>query len=185
MKFGIRKPSLRKSVAARTSPARIIRHSVGLKAPRGAGGIFSPRRAAYNYRYHRSTFGLGAALSLVPSLFLLYFLINYFWMLVFASVVVILILGIFLCSVRFLQSRPIVKRGRKFVIEHEDYSKWSQKKWESWKTERAEHKRWGRLRDRPKNTDLWTPQEIEDWKKEEWLRLTEEGPSEEGSSRDI
>ena len=48
MKFGIRTPSLRRSLAARTSPKRFIRHSLGLKAPRGWGWLTNPRRAAYN-----------------------------------------------------------------------------------------------------------------------------------------
>jgi hypothetical protein len=37
MKFGLRKPSLRKSIAARTSVKRFVRHSLGVKAPRGWG----------------------------------------------------------------------------------------------------------------------------------------------------
>ncbi|MCU1245308.1 MAG: hypothetical protein JWN02_1218, partial [Acidobacteria bacterium] len=37
MKFGIRTPSLRKRIAARTSLKRVVRHSLGVKAPRGWG----------------------------------------------------------------------------------------------------------------------------------------------------
>ena len=37
MKFGFRVPSLKKKIAARTSVKRVIRHSAGLKAPRGFG----------------------------------------------------------------------------------------------------------------------------------------------------
>jgi hypothetical protein len=55
MKFGIRTPSIRRSIAARTSPKRFIRHSLGLKAPRGWGWITNPRRAAYNRVYNRTT----------------------------------------------------------------------------------------------------------------------------------
>lgn len=55
MKFGIRKPSIRRSIAARTSPKRFIRHSLGLKAPRGWGWLTNPRRAAYNRVYSRTT----------------------------------------------------------------------------------------------------------------------------------
>lgn len=55
MKFGIRKPSLRKSFAARTSLKRVVRHNLGLKAPRGAGWITNPKRAAYNRVYSRSS----------------------------------------------------------------------------------------------------------------------------------
>lgn len=58
MKFCIRKPSLKKSIAARTSVKRYVRHNLGLKAPRGYGGITNPKKAAYNRVYHRTTFGL-------------------------------------------------------------------------------------------------------------------------------
>lgn len=57
MKFGFRRPSLRKSFAARTSWKRYARHSMGLKAPRGWGWLTNPRRAAYNRIYNRTTFG--------------------------------------------------------------------------------------------------------------------------------
>ncbi len=57
MKFGPRIPSLRQRLAARTSPARFIRHSLGLKAPRGWGWITNPKKAAYNRVYNRTTFG--------------------------------------------------------------------------------------------------------------------------------
>jgi hypothetical protein len=55
MKFGIRKPSLRTVIGARTSPARFVRHSLGLKAPRGYGWLTNPKRAAYNRVYNRTT----------------------------------------------------------------------------------------------------------------------------------
>ena len=55
--FGIRTPSLRKRIAARTSLKRVVRHSLGLKAPRGWGWLTNPRRAAYNRLYHRTTVG--------------------------------------------------------------------------------------------------------------------------------
>ena len=59
MKFGIRKPSLKKRIAARTSWKRFARHSLGLKAPRGYGWLTNPKRAAYNRVYDRTTVGLG------------------------------------------------------------------------------------------------------------------------------
>jgi hypothetical protein len=62
MKFGIRKPSLRTSFAARTSPARFVRHSLGLKAPRGYGWLTNPKKAAYNRVYSRTTVSLGTLL---------------------------------------------------------------------------------------------------------------------------
>ena len=58
MKFGLRMPSLKKRIAARTSPARWVRHSLGVKAPRGWGWLTNPRKAAYNRVYHRTTIGL-------------------------------------------------------------------------------------------------------------------------------
>ena len=57
-KFGVRKPSLKKSLAARTSVKRALRHNVGLKAPRGWEWLTNPKRAAYNRLYSRSTFSL-------------------------------------------------------------------------------------------------------------------------------
>jgi len=57
MKFGFRKPSWKKSIAARTSVKRRIRNSLGLKAPRGWGWLTNPKKAAYNRIYYRTTFG--------------------------------------------------------------------------------------------------------------------------------
>jgi hypothetical protein len=57
MKFGFRTPSIRKRIAARTSLKRYVRHSLGLKAPRGWGWLTNPRRAAYNRIYNRTTVG--------------------------------------------------------------------------------------------------------------------------------
>ena len=62
MKFGIRTPSLRRSLAARTSPKRFIRHSLGLKAPRGWGWLTNPRRAAYHRVYNRTTISVWSLL---------------------------------------------------------------------------------------------------------------------------
>lgn len=58
MKIGMRKPSLKRMLAARTSPARFVRHNLGLKAPRGWGWLTNPRRAAYNRIYTRTTFSI-------------------------------------------------------------------------------------------------------------------------------
>lgn len=57
MKFGIRTPSLTKRVAARTSLKRYVRHSLGLKAPRGWGWLTNPKKAAYNRVYNRTSVG--------------------------------------------------------------------------------------------------------------------------------
>jgi len=43
-----------------------MRHSLGLKVPRGWGWITNPRRAAYNRIYHRTTVGC-----LLPAVLLL------------------------------------------------------------------------------------------------------------------
>lgn len=62
MKFGLRRPSIRKSIAARTSPRRFLRHNLGLKAPRGLGWLTNPQRAARNRIYSRTTFSLWSLL---------------------------------------------------------------------------------------------------------------------------
>lgn len=66
MKIGLRKPSIKKMIGARTSPARIVRHRVGLKMPRGWGWLSNPKRALYNRLYARTTFSW---IDLVRSLF--------------------------------------------------------------------------------------------------------------------
>ena len=58
MKFGMRKPSIRKSIAARTSVKRYIRHSLGVKAPRGWGWITNPKKALYNKVYRKTSFSI-------------------------------------------------------------------------------------------------------------------------------
>jgi hypothetical protein len=57
MKFGLRIPSLKKRIAARTSVKRFVRHSLGLKAPRGWGWLTNPKRALHNRIYNRTTRG--------------------------------------------------------------------------------------------------------------------------------
>jgi len=58
VKFGMRKPSIKKSIAARTSVKRYIRHSLGVKAPRGWGWITNPKKALYNKVYRKTTFSI-------------------------------------------------------------------------------------------------------------------------------
>lgn len=72
MKFGPRIPSLRKRIAARTSPARFIRHSLGLKAPRGWGWLTNPKKAAYNRIYNRTTFSVLPSGCLMPATVILF-----------------------------------------------------------------------------------------------------------------
>ncbi|KXZ39903.1 hypothetical protein SAMN05661008_00875 [Alkalithermobacter thermoalcaliphilus JW-YL-7 = DSM 7308] len=58
MKFGIRTPSLKKRLSARTSVKRQIVHRAGLKMPRGYGWITNPKRYMYNKIYNKTTFDL-------------------------------------------------------------------------------------------------------------------------------
>lgn len=55
MKFGIRKPSIKRSLAARTSVKRMAQNKLGMKAPRGLGWVTDPKRAAYNRAYNRTS----------------------------------------------------------------------------------------------------------------------------------
>ncbi len=50
-------PSLKKRIAARISWKRYVRHSLGLKVPRGWGWLTNPRKAAYNRVYSRTSKG--------------------------------------------------------------------------------------------------------------------------------
>jgi hypothetical protein len=61
--FWFRKPSIKKRIAARTSWKRVVRHRLGLKAPRGWGWLTNPRRAAYNRVYNRTTVGCSVLLA--------------------------------------------------------------------------------------------------------------------------
>lgn len=56
MKFGVRIPNIKMRISARFSVARVIRHSVGIKAPNDMGIVTNPRKYFYNKIYHRSTF---------------------------------------------------------------------------------------------------------------------------------
>lgn len=58
MKFGFRMPSLKRRIAARTSIKRIVRHRLGLKAPKGMGIITNPKKYVYNKIYNKTTFGV-------------------------------------------------------------------------------------------------------------------------------
>lgn len=51
----LRKPSLKKSLSARTSTKRIVKNSLGLKAPKGYGWITNPERYAYNKVYNKTS----------------------------------------------------------------------------------------------------------------------------------
>ena len=58
MKFGLRKPSLRKMISSRVTPQRMVRHRLGLKAPRGWGWLTNPKKALYNRVYSRTSFSI-------------------------------------------------------------------------------------------------------------------------------
>ncbi len=57
MKFGFRVPNLNKRIAARTSLKRVVRHQMGMKAPKGAGWLTDPKKAAYNRVYNKTSRG--------------------------------------------------------------------------------------------------------------------------------
>lgn len=63
MKFGMRTPSLKKSIAARTSAKRMVKNALGLRAPRGFGWLTNPRKAAYNRVYSRTTFSVSSLIA--------------------------------------------------------------------------------------------------------------------------
>lgn len=58
MRFGPRKPSLKKRISSRTSLKRKIVHRGGLKMPRRYGWIRNPKKYAYNKVYNRTTFDI-------------------------------------------------------------------------------------------------------------------------------
>jgi len=69
MKYGIRKPSIKKRIAARASWKLTVRHNLRLKAPKGYGWLTNPRKAAYYRIYGRTTKGCGRLLSLMILVF--------------------------------------------------------------------------------------------------------------------
>jgi hypothetical protein len=79
MKFGFRIPSITKRIAARTSIKRVVRHNLGLKAPRGLGWVTNPKKALYNRVYSRTTRGCVVSLLFYAGSFLLLI-----WMLIFS-----------------------------------------------------------------------------------------------------
>ena len=68
MKFGLRTPSLKKSIAARTSVKRFVRHNIGLKAPKGYGWFTNPKKAMYNRVYNKTTFSVWKGLKFLSFL---------------------------------------------------------------------------------------------------------------------
>lgn len=61
MKFGMRKPSIKKSFKARTTgrAKRKVKSTINpFYGKKGMGWVRNPRRAAYNKVYNKTTFGL-------------------------------------------------------------------------------------------------------------------------------
>lgn len=71
MKFGYRTPSLNKRLSARTSVKRIVRHSMGIKAPKGYGWLTNPKKAAYNKVYNKTSKGCMLSFLLIIGIFCL------------------------------------------------------------------------------------------------------------------
>ena len=79
MKFGFRIPSITKRIAARTSIKRVVRHNLGMKAPRGLGWVTNPKKALYNRVYSRTTRGCIVSLLFYAGSFVLLV-----WMVIFS-----------------------------------------------------------------------------------------------------
>ena len=58
MKFGIRIPSLKKRISARTSIKRQIVNRAGLKMPKGYGWVRNPEKFVYNKVYNKTSFDI-------------------------------------------------------------------------------------------------------------------------------
>jgi hypothetical protein len=58
MKLGIRKPSIKKRIKARTSIKRQVVHRGKVKMPKGTGWMRNPRKYGYNRVYNKTSFDL-------------------------------------------------------------------------------------------------------------------------------
>lgn len=58
MKIGMRKPSLKRRIRARTSVKRQVVHRAGIKMPRGYGVFRNPKKSVYNRVYRRTSFDI-------------------------------------------------------------------------------------------------------------------------------
>lgn len=58
MKFGMRKPSLKRRISAKTSIKRQVVHRAGLKMPRGKGYLRNPKKYVYNKVYNKTSFSI-------------------------------------------------------------------------------------------------------------------------------
>ncbi|WP_312694064.1 hypothetical protein [Caproiciproducens sp.] len=62
MKFGVRKPSLKRSISARTTgrAKRAVKKAlIPGYGKKGMGWITNPKKAAYNKVYHKTSIGVG------------------------------------------------------------------------------------------------------------------------------
>jgi hypothetical protein len=66
MKFGFRRPSLKRSISARTTGRlnRAIKRAIIPGYGRRGMGLLHPKKALYNRVYRRTTFGLGDLIKL-------------------------------------------------------------------------------------------------------------------------
>ncbi len=62
MKFGMRKPSLKRRISAKTSIKRQMAHRAGVKMPKGFGWARNPKKYVYNKIYRRTSFDIFKAL---------------------------------------------------------------------------------------------------------------------------
>lgn len=65
MKFGVRKPSIKKSISARTTgraKRAVKRAVVPGYGKKGMGWVHDPKKAAYNKVYNKTSIGLGSIL---------------------------------------------------------------------------------------------------------------------------
>ena len=58
MKFGFRKPTLKRRISARTSIKRQVAHRAGIKMPRGYGFLRNPKKVVYNKVYNWTSFDI-------------------------------------------------------------------------------------------------------------------------------
>ena len=68
MKFGMRKPSFKRSFKSRTTgkiKRKLKKSLVPGYGKKGAGWIKNPKKAAYNKVYKKTTFGIGDILNLL------------------------------------------------------------------------------------------------------------------------
>jgi hypothetical protein len=55
MKFGIRKPSIKKSLAASFSVKKKVKNALKIKALKGLGVVTNPKKAVYNKIYNKTS----------------------------------------------------------------------------------------------------------------------------------